>query len=103
MRLPIDATTCTILGNHYKQTDAAWTGLDLARAELRKWPGDHHLAIPWAHPEDQARFGDNPDHWAIYRVRPKMEPGTKWKGHKVKSVGFAMADDAWWIEIEVGP
>jgi hypothetical protein len=109
MRLPVDATTCTILGSHHKQTHAAWTGLDLDRAKVRTQSTimlaiagdaahyDLHLDVPWCHPSDQTGSPDDFD--CIYRVRPKMEPGKRWKGKTVKSVDFARADGAWWIQV----
>ncbi|TRD03787.1 hypothetical protein FJV76_14210 [Mesorhizobium sp. WSM4303] len=100
MRLPIDPTTCTVLGYKPKNADdPLWAGLEMSRAELRNW-ADYHLAVPWEHPDDQARFKDDPKDWAIYRVRPAMEPGKKWKGKKVQSVGLVHADGAWWIDVE---
>lgn len=113
MRLPVDATTCTILGNHYKQTDAAWTGLDLDHAKVRTQSTimlvlvgkdahyDLHLDVPWCHPSDQTGSPDDFD--CVYRVRPKMEPGSKWKGKKVQTVGLSRDDGAWWIDVEFAP
>lgn len=80
--LPISPKTVTVLGHRVKGTDAAWLGLDLSRAILRERstlgvamlgpnaPPDHHLDVPWCHPEDQ------PAGWndcCMYRVRPRRE------------------------------
>lgn len=100
MRLPVDHTTCTVLGSRAKSADdPLWAGLDLSRAELREWTDDHHLGVPWLHPEDQLRWKDDPDYWAIYRVRPKMEPGKKWKGKRVENVAFERWSGKWWLAI----
>jgi hypothetical protein len=100
MRLPVEPATCTVLGYKPKGADdPLWAGLELSRAELREW-ADYHLAVPWEHPEDQEAFGDDPSDWAIYRVRPRMEPGKKWKGKKVNAVAFVRDADAWWIDVE---
>lgn len=101
MRLPVDPTTCTVLGSKARSVDdPLWAGLDLSKAELREWPGDHHLGVPWEHLEDRKFYGDDPDFWAIYRVRPVMEPGKLWKGKKVTAASFSKAEGAWWIDVE---
>lgn len=79
--LPVTPATCTVNGYAYHPKDAAWAGLDLSRAIVREkstaavallgpdraWP-DHHLDVPWCHPDDQ------PEGWSDcirYRVRPR--------------------------------
>jgi hypothetical protein len=100
MRLPVEPATCTVLGHKPKGTDdPLWAGLDLTRAELREWTYDPHLGVPWLHPDDQKRY-DHPDFWAIYRVRPRMEQGKRWKNKMVKAVNFVRDADAWWIDVE---
>jgi hypothetical protein len=63
-------------------------------------PPDIHLRVPWCHPED--RTGTAEDwHDCIYRVRPKMQPGKRWQGQKIKSVMFERWDGKWWIAYEI--
>ena len=110
-RFPVSPETVTVLGNRVKETSPAWTGLDLARAEpavqntmflmicgAADAPRDKHLRVPWCHPEDQTGSPDDFD--CIYRVRPRMEPGKKWKGRKVKEVDFERWNGKWWLAVE---
>lgn len=109
-RLPVDHTTCTVLGNRAKSaTDPLWAGLDMSRAEPRvqstlmltvagpEAPTDIHLAVPWCHPSDQTGSPDDFD--CIYRVRPKMGAGKRWKRRKVDSVAFERWDGKWWLAV----
>ena len=94
--LPVDATTCTVNGYRYRQTEPAWTGLALSRAELRDqasimvWiagadaPYDLHLSVPWQHPDDGPW---TPQTGCWYRVRPKREKGA----------AFVRVDGVWWL------
>jgi hypothetical protein len=110
MLLPVDAMTCEVLGSHYAQSSPVWTGMDLARAEVRSQSTimlalvgkeahyDLHLDVPWCHPDDQTGSPDDFD--CVYRVRPKMEPGKKWKGKMVEAVSFVRKGDAWWLDVK---
>lgn len=81
--LPVSAATCTVNGFRYRADEEPWTGLDMPRAVLREKttimmvclgrenaPADHHLDVPWCHPDDQ------PEGWSDemrYRVRPRRK------------------------------
>lgn len=78
-QLPICSATVEVLGYHWPETDILWAGFYWHKAELRETsaamgyicrgvdvPPDHHLNVPWAHPDDEP-WDD--DCW--YRVRPK--------------------------------
>jgi hypothetical protein len=92
--MPVSPKTVTVLGYRVKATDPAWLGLDLSRAILREQstagmfllgpdaPPDHHLDVPWCHPNDQ------PGGWRDglkYRVRPRrkawrfVKEGDEWR------------------------
>ena len=101
-RIKVSPKSVTVLGDKPKgEDDPLWAGLDLARAEPRTQstvmlaicgedaPEDIHLAVPWGHPEEDC----------IYRVRPRMEVGKKWKGRTVESVAFERWDGEWFIAI----
>ena len=109
-RVPVSPETCTVNGYNTKKGKADWEGLDLDKAQVRVqsslWlmvlgardaPLDIHLLTPFCHPEDRAE-GHDAD--CFYRVRPKAEPGKKWKGKKVKSVSFERWDEGWYVAIE---
>lgn len=111
IRVPVAPETVTVLGNKVKAADASWLGLDLDKAEPRVQasvlmmmlgpndaPLDIHLNVPWCHPDDRADGMDDDD--CTYRVRPRMQPGKKWKGKLVKSVAFERWDGKWFIAIE---
>lgn len=113
-RVPVSAETCTVLGYKVKTRDPEWAGLDLDRADLLQQstlmlaicgpndaPPDLHLSVPWCHPDDRAR-GEEPD-GCYYRVRPRMEPGKKWAGKKVKAVAFERWAGKWFLAIEYVP
>lgn len=106
VRFPVSPDTITVLGYRVKESDPAWTGLDLANAEPRvqstMWlaiagadeaPPDIHLNVPWKHPDDKDYDG------CMYRVRPRMESGKKWKGRKVVSASFERWDGKWYIAV----
>jgi hypothetical protein len=114
-RVPVSPETVTVLGHKVKRaTDPLWAGLFLEHAMPatqsslmlmicgKDAPVDIHLRVPWCHPEDREGTKDD---WTdcIYRVRPRMQPGKKWKGQKVKSVAFERWQDEWWIAYEVEP
>lgn len=112
-RVPVSPETVTVLGSRVKATDAAWLGLDLANAEPRTQNTlslfvfgpdgaglDLHLDVPWCHPDDQT--GSPADFDCRYRVRPRMEPGKRWKGKMVKSVAFERWRGEWFIAVETG-
>lgn len=104
-RLPVSPETVTVLGNRVKKSSPAWRGLDLENADLAtqatimlvicgpdEAPPDLHLRVPWWHPDD----GPAPSPPEMYyRVRPRMEPGKKWKGKKVESVAFERWRGEW--------
>jgi hypothetical protein len=81
--IAVDISTCTVNGSSYSKPSAAWDGLDLNLAEVREQstlmlaitgkdaPPDHHLDVPWMHPEDRPKMADDPDAWCFYRVRPR--------------------------------
>lgn len=93
--LPVSPETVTVLGYRVKADSPAWLGLDLSRAILREQntlelvlfgkdaaPPDHHLDVPWCHPQDQ------PHGWrdgCMYRVRPRrkawrfVKEGDEWR------------------------
>lgn len=113
IRVPVEPSNVEVLGNKVKATDVMWTGLDMAKAEPRVqstlWlaiagqeeaPLDIHLCVPWEHPEDKK---DGIDSETRYRVRPRMQPGKRWKGQMVKSVAFEMWDGKWYIAYSVEP
>ena len=92
--ISIDHTNVTVLGSKWRAS-APWAGLDFKRAELREQstlgvflfgknaPPDHHLRVPWCHPDDQ------PEGWADdcwYRVRPAS------KRHR-----FVKRRGKWWL------
>ncbi len=108
-RLPVSPDTVNVLGHRVKATDPMWTGLNLDKAEPRtqntlmlavcgqeEAPEDIHLAVPWCHPEDRANGAEED---CIYRIRPKMEAGKRWKGRMVKSVAFERWDGRWVIAV----
>lgn len=109
-RVRVSPETVTVLGYRCKPDDVRWTGLDFAKADLRTQsslflmlcgkddaPPDLHLSVPWWHPDD----GEHPDPPEMYwRVRPRMEPGKRWKGKKVKTVAFERWSGEWWIAFE---
>lgn len=114
-RVQVTPETVTVLGNRVKATDPMWVGLNLSRAEPATQsclflmicgpddaPIDIHLRVPWCHPEDQD--GTDED-WndCVYRVRPKMEVGKRWKGRVVKSLAFERWNGTWWIAFEREP
>lgn len=82
-RLPIDPSNIEVLGHKVKPTDASWTGLDWSRAERRTRT---KLAVPWCHPADQTGSPDDFD--CIYAVRPRAEPGSRWRRRLVEDVWF---------------
>lgn len=110
-RLPVDATTCTVNGSHFKASSPVWGGLKMEDAEPRVQstlmlavcgqedaPVDIHLDVPFCHPAD--RTGDDAaDFDCRYRVRPKMEPGKNWKGKKVGHVAFERWCGKWWLVV----
>jgi hypothetical protein len=108
-RLPITPETVTVLGRRVKANSPMWAGLDLANADLRMQasillmtigpdaPVDLHLSAPWWHPEDGPPPSP-PEMW--YRVRPRMQPGKKWKGRKVQTVQFERWSGKWCLAIE---
>lgn len=78
-RLPICSATVEVLGSRWPAKDIIWAGFLWEKAELRETstlmefvcagknvPQDHHLSVPWAHPDDPPWDDD-----AWYRVRPK--------------------------------
>jgi hypothetical protein len=114
-RVLVSPETVTVLGYKVKAGRPIWEGLFMDRAEPatqstlmlavcgpHEAPLDIHLRVPWCHPEDRDGT-DNDWNDCIYRVRPRMEVGKKWKGKMVKSVAFERWDGKWWIAYEVGP
>lgn len=106
--------TVEILGRRAKsESDPLWAGLFLDRAEPAMQtslmlmvcgaddaPIDRHLRVPWCHPSD--RTGTDED-WndCIYRVRPRLAEGKRWRGRKVGRVhGFERWDGRWFIAFE---
>ncbi len=66
-RRPITPGMVEVLGSRWSSRELAWAGLRFHEAELRNWPSDPHLGVPWCHPDDDSDGeGD-----AIYRVRPR--------------------------------
>lgn len=113
-RLPVSPETCTVNGYRVKPTDTSWTGLDLANAEPRTQstmmlavvgsddaPPDIHLNVPWCHPEDRANGAPADD--CIYRVRPRMKVGRRWKGDVVRSLSFERWSGSWFLALEFAP
>lgn len=108
--LPVSPTTCTVLGQRAKsEADPLWAGLDLSRAEMRDYspiagragPRDPNLGVPWCHPEDQTGSPDDFD--CIYRVRPKMEAGKRWKRRLVEHVDIQRVNGSWLIAVVTTP
>jgi hypothetical protein len=114
-RIPVSPDTVTVLGHKVKKDDIMWTGLFLDRAEPATQsslmlaicgkddaPIDIHLRVPWCHPDD--RTGTEEDYNdCIYRVRPRMETGKKYKGKLVKFVAFERWNGKWWLAYELEP
>jgi hypothetical protein len=112
-REPVTPETVEILGSRAKgESDPLWAGLFLDRAEPatqstlmlaicgKDAPLDIHLRVPWCHPSD--RNGTDDD-WndCIYRVRPRMSEGKRWRGRKVARVhGFERWGGRWFIAFE---
>jgi hypothetical protein len=84
--LPVAPETVTVLGSRVRADEAAWAGLDWTgnvvvreQSTLMRWavgndaPPDHHLDVPWMHPDDRASMADYPDGWCVYRVRPRRK------------------------------
>lgn len=97
-RIPVTAASCTVNGSHFGQTSPVWRGLWLPRARRRERstlmlavlgkaaPPDHHLDVPWWHPED------GPHPWPPemkYRVRPK---------HRYRAWHFRRIGGVWHLE-----
>jgi hypothetical protein len=91
---PIDHRNVTVNGSAWRKSDP-WNGLDFSRAVVRERstlmvavvgtadaPPDHHLDVPWCHPDDQPQ-GWKDGCW--YRVRPRkkrmrfVKDGDEWK------------------------
>lgn len=75
--VPILPVTVRVLGHRWPPS-WPWEGLDFTRAETRDIhpitsTALHHLRVPWCHPEDQAREGDDPDAWTHYRIYPARD------------------------------
>lgn len=92
----IGPDTVTVLGSRWK-ADAPWAGLDFSRAILReqntaelallgpeKASPDHHLDVPWCHPDDQPEGWDD---GMMYRVRPH---------YRCRSYRFVRRPDGTW-------
>lgn len=80
MIVPIAPANVTVLGARWTRRTRAWQGLDFTRATLRNKsslmvalfgeqnaPDDHHLSVPFRHPDDP----DDPVFEVPYRVRPR--------------------------------
>lgn len=86
--IPVHPLTVRVLGSQWTAS-SPWAGLDFSRAVILEqatimvWavgsetaPADHHLNVPWCHPDDQ------PEGWAEemkYRVRPARP---NWRFHQ---------------------
>lgn len=85
--LPLSPATVTVNSNRVTTDCPSWRGLDLTHAELREdsiWgPGDHHLRVPYAHPDDPARWWKG----TFFRVRPRRRA---WR--------FVQMDGVWMVE-----
>ncbi len=107
-RVPVDHETVTVNGSKWRAT-APWSGLcfDLAEPAVQSTlmlaicgsqeaPIDIHLNVPWCHPDDQ---DGTPEDWTdcVYRVRPRMEIGKKWKGENVNFVAFERWQGKWFV------
>jgi hypothetical protein len=93
--VPVVPETVTVLGSRVTDQHASWRGLDLSRAvvlehaTIMSWlvgpdaPPDHHLNVPFAHPNDP------PEYWegCMYRVRPRR---TGWRFHKTESGAWVL-------------
>lgn len=106
--LPVTPMTCAVLGSKAKSVDdPLWAGLlfDHPAAQVRtqstlmvwvcgpdKAPFDLHLNVPWVHPTDAARGMAWEDDRCMYRVRPKIETGRKWRGRSVSDVKIERDD-----------
>ncbi len=107
MLLPVDRSTVTVLGSVWGPK-APWAGLDFANARVRNQstlmmmiagkdaPYDHHLDVPFIHPDD----GPLSEAECVYRVRPRMKPGKRWQGRKVRSVQFVRQDAGWALDVQ---
>ena len=112
---PVAPDTVTVLGSRWPANSRAWAGLAFSHplcvvrttSTLMEWvcggkdvPNDLHLNVPFEHPDD-GPVPDVPD--MFYRVRPRAEPGKKWRGRKVMSVAIERdtgRDPPWHIIVE---
>lgn len=114
LRVPVAHDTVTVNGSKWKER-APWSGLFFNKAEpavqstmmmavcgRADAPLDIHLRVPWCHPDDQD--GTDKD-WkdCIYRVRPRMEVGKKYKREVVTFVAFESWGGKWYIAYDVAP
>ena|ERR1043166_3164719 len=112
LRALVTHKTVTVNGSVWRES-APWSGLSFERAKPRvqstmmmavcgstEAPLDIHLDVPWCHPADQT---DTPEDWndCVYRVRPRMEVGKKWKGKKITFVAFENWDGKWYVAYDV--
>jgi len=68
-RLPIVPSTVKVLGSRWTDRKIAWAGLFFHLAEVREnslLGPDHHLRVPFAHPDNPYEAGE-----CFYRVRPR--------------------------------
>lgn len=114
VRFPIEPETVTVLGSIWHRGTRAWDGLDFTRAKVRTQstlmiyvcgsadaPYDLHLDVPFCHPDDHPTGPKDYD--CVYRVRPRAEPGKRWRGRLVRAVTLKRApgkSPPWEIEIE---
>lgn len=99
-RYPVAPETVTVLGCRPRSAqEPRWAGLRwngeekvLTQSTLMRFvcgadaPYDLHLNVPWCHPEDYVT--DEDIDGCKYRVRPRMEPGKRWKRRMVKAVSI---------------
>jgi len=98
--LPVSPETCTVNGYGGR---GVWAGLDMSRAELCEqsaimiavnWPNeappDHHLRVPWMHPDDRPEMADDPDAWCYYRIRTRR-----------KKARFEKVGDMWMVRTTI--
>jgi hypothetical protein len=116
-RIRLTSGACSVNGYKCQSTDPAWRDLYLDRAQPRcqasmmllppgrsDAPIDTHLSVPWCHRDERREtLEEQAVMECLFRVRPRIEVGSKRGKHRVKSVQFERWPDGWWIALELEP
>ena len=93
--VPVSPATVTVLGSRVSASCPSWRGLDFSQAEVLEHatimtalvgpdaPDDHHLNVPFAHPDDPPGLWEG----CMYRVRPRRKG---WRFHRGESGAWVM-------------